>query len=97
MDEFDLTRSRNVRRLNKIGHRPGCCCEACWWLIEKAIQEHLPGFLPEDPGDPSVAQLEEINLGQREEIQHLRAELARLAAATGQGPTEKRGLDVDPR
>jgi hypothetical protein len=94
LEEVSFERKLPYRRLNSIGHLLGCCCEVCWPLIERAIQNYLPGFLPGEPEDPRIVELEEINRVQREEIRHLRTELARRPA---QSPTETRGLDVDPR
>jgi hypothetical protein len=84
-------------RLNAFAHRPGCTCEVCWVLVERAIRCYLPGFLPDEPADPRIAQLEEIASKQREEIRRLRMELHQVEIAKAQPPIKTRGLDVVAR
>jgi hypothetical protein len=97
LEDFFCEHKTSYRRLNSIGHFPGCVCDKCFVLIERAIRRYLPGLLPDVLADPRILELEMITCKQREEIHRLRTELDCRAPMKAQGPTEKRGLDVDPR
>ncbi|MEO7862065.1 MAG: hypothetical protein ABIU05_16870 [Nitrospirales bacterium] len=81
------------RRLNAVGHFPGCVCEICFVLLERAIRQYLPGLLPEEPVDPYVTELEKLNRQLRAELQHLRTGGACVQLTRRDGG----GLDVDAR
>lgn len=89
--------SPQYNRLNSIGHHFGCVCERCFHLIERAINRYLPGLLPDEPADPRIAELEQDNRKQREEIHRLRTVLRSHETRREQNRIEKRGLDVEPR
>lgn len=67
------------RRLRAIGHTCGCCCEACFVYVERAIEKYLPGFFPADPLELRLKELERANIALRRENDSLRREMKESA------------------
>ncbi len=88
MNAFDFPCSEPFRRLREFGHNPGCTCEWCWVRIERAIQQYIPGLLPEAESDRRIVELEQALRAERAEAQRLRRENQRLANRQESHPNE---------
>lgn len=72
-------------RLRSIGHNVGCVCEACFVLVERAISQYLPGFLPPDP---LVRRLEELER-ENAELRSQNEQLHRISRTTAPNITRE--------
>jgi hypothetical protein len=92
----DVSTSPPYHRRRAIGHHVGCCCEACFVYLERAIEKYLPGFFPADPLELQLRQMEQENLGLRKENERLRDKIKVVVLPHQRPmrkPSEYRGVD----